>query len=62
MEKLMADGYMFIRRDDHPSPRIKYRKHGSGDWKTLGKFETKAARDREVDRLLDSSMVIMDSY
>lgn len=60
MDKLMKAGYTFIRKDDQPSPRIKYRKEGSGDWKTLEKFGTKAARDRRVTELLAYSTVIMD--
>jgi hypothetical protein len=60
MEKLMEAGYIFLRSDDSPNVRIKYRQKGSGDWKTLEKFETKAARERRLNQLLDSSMYIMD--
>ncbi len=60
MEKLMAAGYTFIRQDDQPNIRIKYRKQGSGDWKTLEKFDTKAARDRRVKELLQDNKIIME--
>ena len=59
MYKLMAAGYMFIRPDDYPNARIKFRKQGSGEWKTLEKFETKAARDRRVKDLLQDDYIIM---
>jgi hypothetical protein len=63
MKKLMKAGYMFIRPDDSPNIRLKYRKEGSGDWKTLEKFETKAVRDRRYVELLDSEeFIISDSY
>ena len=61
MNKLMAAGYMFIRSDNEPNIRIKYRKQDSGDWKTLEKFETKAARDRRFAELLNEPMIISDS-
>ena len=60
MIKLMKAGYTFIRPDDQPNIRIKYKKQGSGDWKTLEKFPTKAARDRRVRELLLEPDVIMD--
>ena len=60
MIKLMNAGYTFIRPDNQPNVRIKFRKKGSGDWKTLEKFETKAARDRRVKELLNLEEFIMD--
>ena len=60
LNKLMAAGYMFIRTDDYPNIRIKYMKQGSGDWKTLEKFETKVARDRRFKELLDDDKIIAD--
>ena len=60
MNKLMAAGYTFIRPDDQPNIRIKYRKQGSGDWKTLEKFPTKAARDRRFKELLNEDKIISD--
>lgn len=60
MTKLMNAGYTFIRSDDQPNIRIKYKKKGSGDWKTLEKFPTKAARDRRVKELLGEDKIIMD--
>lgn len=60
MIKLMDAGYMFIRSDDQPNIRIKYKKKDSGDWKTLEKFTTKTARDKRLRELLDLNNVIMD--
>jgi hypothetical protein len=60
MNKLMVAGYMFIRTDDSPKIRLKFRKQGSGDRKTFEKFETKAARDRRVKELLKDDKIIMD--
>ncbi len=60
MEKLMAAGYTFIRTDDQPNIRIKYKKQGSGDWKTLEKFDTKAARERRIKELLNDDKIIME--
>lgn len=50
-KKLCDAGYMIIRRDDQPKPRIKYKMKGVGDWKTLETFESKAARDRRANEL-----------
>jgi hypothetical protein len=61
MNRLMDAGYTFIRPDNSPNIRIKYRKKGSGDWKTLEKFETKAARDRKFNELLDLKEFISDN-
>ena len=58
--KLMAAGYTFIRIDDTPNIRIKFRKQGSGDWKTFEKFDTKAARDRRFNELLQDDRIISD--
>ena len=56
-EKLVASGFMIIRRDDYPVPRIK--QWGSdGIWKTLEKFETKAARDRRIKELLQNDKIV----
>jgi hypothetical protein len=60
MNKLMAAGYMVIRSDDQPNIRIKFREEGSGDWATLEKFETKAARDRRIKELLQDDKIIME--
>lgn len=46
---------------DQPSPRIKIKDGKSSEWRTLGKpFPTKAARDRELTRLLTQDTVIQD--
>ena len=58
-DKIMAAGFIIIRPDDFPNIRIKYRV-GNGAWKTLEKFDTKAARDRRLKELLKNILTIMD--
>ena len=50
-EKLQAAGFMIVRRDDYPAPRIK-QWVGDGAWRTLENFPTKAARDRALAEML----------
>ena len=58
--KVMKAGFVIIRSDDQPSPRIKYKGNGQQEWKTLEKFDTKAARDRRFKELMDISTFITD--
>ena len=58
-DKVIKAGFMIIRPDDYPNIRIKYRV-GNGAWKTLEKFECKAARDRRLKELLKNILTIMD--
>lgn len=58
--KVIAAGFKIIRADDQPNIRIKCKDSTSSDWHTLMKFETKAARDREMAKLLALQMVITD--
>lgn len=58
--KVMAAGFRIIRTDDQPTPRIKVKENGSYEWRTLEKFETKAARDRRFKELLLVSTIIQD--
>ena len=58
--KVMAAGYRIIRTDDQPTPRIKVKENGNYEWRTLEKFETKAARDRRFKELLQDSKTIHD--
>ena len=57
--KVMDAGFRIIRKDDYPQPRIKAKIDGS-EWKTLEKFNTKAARDRAFDEMLKDLMTISD--
>jgi len=60
-EKVIKAGFIIVRSDDQPSPRIKVKDGKSSEWRTLGNsFPTKAARDRELSRLLNLSTVIQD--
>lgn len=67
--KLLNAGYRIIRSDDMPSPRIKtltgHKVDGvnyvsAGDWCTLEKFDTKAARNRRMAELLRDEKTISD--
>lgn len=59
--KVMAAGFRIIRKDDYPQPRIKVKTNRQrSDWRTLEKFETKAARDRAFKDMLKDSMTISD--
>lgn len=59
--KVIAAGFRIVRKDDYPQPRIKVKRNEQGsDWRTLLKFETKAARDRAFIKILDDPMTISD--
>lgn len=60
-EKVINAGFIIVRSDDQPSPRIKIKDGKSSEWRTLDKpFPTKATRDRELKRLLALNTVIQD--
>lgn len=59
-DKVLKAGFMIIRKDDYPQPRIKVRGTKGSDYRTLAKFKTKAERDREFDRLLQDEKTISD--
>lgn len=58
--KLINAGFIIIRKEDYPSPRIKMCTGRNGGWKTYKKFETKAERDRTFALLLTDDKVIAD--
>jgi hypothetical protein bfra3_16243 len=58
--KVIAEGFMIIRKDDQPTPRIKFKGGSHKEWSTLKKFETKAARDRDFNVLMALELVITD--
>jgi hypothetical protein len=57
-QKLIREGFILIRSENNPSPRIKMKFGSSSEWRTMKKFETKAARDREMKMLLIMYLVI----
>jgi hypothetical protein len=61
-QKVIKAGFILVRPDNMPSPRIKVKDgHGqSFEWRTLAKFDTRAARDRELKKILESNTVIQD--
>jgi hypothetical protein len=63
-EKLLAAGYVFLRKEDRGGsmgnePKIKY-SESFGTWRTLEIFFTKAERDRRFRELLDKPKYICD--
>ena len=59
--KVMNAGFIIIRADDYPSPRIKALVKSHGDYKTLEDgFKTKAARDRRFKELMKEKTIITD--
>jgi hypothetical protein len=59
-QKVIKAGFVLVRPDDQPSPRIKVKDDHSSEWRTMERFETKAARDRKLKRLLESNIIIQD--
>ena len=59
--KVLKSGFTFLRRQDEPKPLIKI-KTADRPWVWLKhmEFESKAARDREMTRLLESSTYLED--
>lgn len=57
--KLCAAGYLIIRADNQPSPRIKKFVRDS-TWVTIESFHTKAARDRAMTTMLKQPHIIED--
>jgi len=59
-QKVIKSGFKIIRTDDSPNIRIKIRDSVNKDWRTLEKFETKAARNRRFNELLTHDDIISD--
>lgn len=60
-KKLLEAGYVIVRPDDTPSPRIKYKDKDHREWVTLHTgFNSKAERDRKLAELLKVSTIIQD--
>ena len=57
LRRLPLSGFVIIRPDDQPSPRIK-QWVGDGAWKTLEKYPTKAARDRALATMLQNPKTV----
>lgn len=52
-KKLQKAGFTILRASDYPSPRIN-KLSSKQSWVCDQQFDTKAARDREVKRILDN--------
>lgn len=59
-DKVLKAGFIIIRKDDYPTPRIKARHVACTDYRTFEKYNTKAERDRAFARLLTDDKVISD--
>lgn len=60
-QKLLDAGYTILRSADIPTPRINVTETSCGAWKCWKKFDTKAQRDRVVQRILNNeSKIIFD--
>ena len=58
--KVINAGFIIIRCDDSPNPRIKVKGDAVCEWRTLEKFDSKAARDRRFKELLKEPSYISD--
>lgn len=59
--KVIAAGFVIIRTDDSPQPKIKVKDSKSHEWHTyVTNFASKAARDRRFAELLKSKTIISD--
>ena len=58
--KLKKVGFSIVRKDVHPVPWIKISVGDNGAWMTLGKYSTKAERDKAFADLLESDKFISD--
>jgi hypothetical protein len=59
--KVIKAGFVIIRIDDQPAPRIKAKSRGHLEWYTFKKdFKSKAERDRMFNQLLVSNIMISD--
>jgi len=58
--KVIAAGFVILRCEDQPKPRIKFKAGIVHQWTTLERFETKAARDRRLKEFLQLSLYIQD--
>jgi hypothetical protein len=58
--KVINAGFIIIRKDDTPSPRIKVKNKEHHEWVTLTKYDSKASRDRAFDAALEIDNYIND--
>lgn len=60
-KKVIDAGFTILRKQDLPTIGIKAKTNEHPDsWRTIGKFNTKIARDAEFNRLLKNSKYIED--
>lgn len=59
-QKVLNAGFIIIRKDDQPTPRIKQKTPFQHEWHTLSKYPTKAERDRAFDYFMKDAIYIND--
>lgn len=59
-DKVLKAGFIIIRKDDYPQPRIKARYTHDSDYRTYQQYKTKVGRDRVFNLLLKDEKVISD--
>lgn len=59
LTKLRNAGYTIVRADDYPRPRIK-KYVNNLSWVTVENFDTKAARDRALAKMLEDDKILLD--
>ncbi|HOU67622.1 MAG TPA: hypothetical protein PKW49_03435 [Paludibacteraceae bacterium] len=58
--KVIDSGFSIIRCEDNPSVRIKAKTYTRREWHTIGKYTTKAERDRDFKKMLEQHDIITD--
>lgn len=59
-DKLEKNCWTIIRKDDMYGRKPGIKEYNEGSWILIGRYPTKAARDREFNRLLEKHFVIED--
>lgn len=59
-DKLEKHFWTIIRKDDMYGRKPGIKEYNEGSWILIGRYPTKAARDREFNRLLEKDFVIED--
>lgn len=59
--KVIRAGFRIIRKQNDPTPHIKYKDGSVKDWSKLGdSYPSKAARDRSFKEMLKNPMILED--
>ena len=58
--KLVSKGYIIVRSDNNPQPRIKFKDSEHLEWHTLNKYIAREVRDLEYKKMLKLTNVIAE--